>query len=79
QIRDLPYWLLKPAACCGDLAGALLGRELPLSSRKLRVLTTDSLVCTDKLYSTIDTESLLAFRQGLSEYLADRHGAGNEG
>jgi nucleoside-diphosphate-sugar epimerase len=69
NIRNLPYSLLRLAGWIGDAAGKLLGREMPLSSRKLRVLTTDSLIDTTRLYGVIDTEKLANFKEGLGDYL----------
>ncbi len=71
RFRSLPSGLLRPMAAVGDVVSILLGREMPLTRRRLRVMTHDSLVRTDKLHRQIAGQvELRPFRQGLREYLA---------
>lgn len=68
---NLPATLLKPFALLGDLGGWVLRRELPLSSRKLRVLTTDTIVDTSELQRVLPEDlDILSFQQSLRQYLA---------
>ncbi len=72
KITNLPGWLLKGPALVGDLLGKLAKRELPLSSRRLKVMTTDSLVNVDSLHQFLAGRvQLRTFEQGLEEYLND--------
>lgn len=67
---NLPAGFLKPFACVGDAIGWLLRHEMPLSSRKLRVLTTDTIVDTTELQKALpENLNLLSFRDSLRDYL----------
>ncbi len=70
RLKNLPSAVLKPFALAGDLVGAILRREMPLSSRRLRVMTADSVVRTDKLHAALgDAVPFLTLEEGLRAYL----------
>ncbi|NLF32341.1 MAG: NAD-dependent epimerase/dehydratase family protein [Planctomycetes bacterium] len=70
RLPNLSSALLKPFALAGDALGALLRRELPLSSRRLRVMTADSVVRTDRLQAALGgAVTFLTLEEGLRAYL----------
>lgn len=72
KIRNLPSWALRPPALLCDAAGAVLGRELPLSTRRIRVMTTDSLVDVRRLHAALaGNVRYRSFEEGLREYLRE--------
>ena len=70
KIINIPYWLLKPFAVLGDVCGWILRGEMPLSSRKLKVMITDTLIDTGKLQSQLkDQMGFIPFEDGISHLL----------
>lgn len=53
KLLNLPAWLLRPAAWAGDALGLLTKHEMPLSSRRLGVMTSDSVVSTARLMEVL--------------------------
>lgn len=47
---SLPSWLLRPVAALGDVAGAVLSRELPISTRLIGVMTRDSILDVSRIH-----------------------------
>jgi nucleoside-diphosphate-sugar epimerase len=73
RLIDIPSYLLKPMAIMGDALGWMLGLEMPLSSRKLRVITNNTIVNTAKLYSALSGKiDLFSFEDGLCDFLKMR-------
>ena len=71
KLVNVPSWFLKPAAWMGDLLGLLAGREMPISSRRVGVMTTDSVVRTERLEAILQGRVRFAtLAEGVSEYLA---------
>lgn len=70
KVRNLPVCLLRPLGWVGDAVGKLAGREMPISSRRIRVLTTDSVVSTRRLEEVLAGRvELLDLEAGLADYL----------
>ncbi|MFB3892651.1 MAG: NAD-dependent epimerase/dehydratase family protein [Phycisphaerae bacterium] len=70
RIINLPLWLIRPMALLGDLAGWALRREMPLSTRRLRVVTSDTLIDTSRLEGILkDRLALRPFEECLKDYL----------
>jgi len=49
RIIRIPYWLMKCAAYCGDLLG-LLGVRFPMTSFRLKNMTTDNIINLEESY-----------------------------
>lgn len=72
RVMNIPDLLIRPMARLGDIGGKILGRELPLSSRKLSVLTSNSVIDTTKLYAAMgDDVEIVSFEEGLREYMGE--------
>jgi UDP-glucose 4-epimerase len=72
SIVSVPSWLVWPLARIGDLLGAAFGKELPISSRRLDVMKSDSVVSTGKLEDAIqDRCQLILFHDCLAEFRLD--------
>jgi GlcNAc-P-P-Und epimerase len=70
RVRNLPSLLLRPFGWLGDLLGAILRREMPISSRRIQVMTTDSLVNTERLHGLLKgCVPYFSFEEGLRDYL----------
>lgn len=68
RLLNVPFWLLKPFAVLGDILGRILGREVPLCSRKLEVMTADAVVDTSKLHSRLrGCVDFTSIKDGLSQ------------
>ena len=70
KIMRIPGWLLKCFAMPGDLIGWVLCTEMPLSSRKLKVMTTDTLIDTTRLQLELKSRlRFKSFEDGMRELL----------
>jgi|GEM_PF-2506739 len=66
KIINIPGRLLKLFAVLGDLMGWVLRAEMPLSSRKLKVMTTNTLIDTAKLQLELDGKvNFTSFKDGM--------------
>ena len=70
KIINIPSWLIKPFAVLGDVLSWILWVEMPLSSRRLKVMTTDTLIDTSKLQSELkDQMDFIPFEDGMKQLL----------
>lgn len=70
KIINIPNWLIKPFAVLGDLLSWVLRVEMPLSSRRLKVMITDTLIDTSKLQSELkDQMGFISFEDGIRHLL----------
>ncbi len=73
KLISVPTWLLRPAAWGGDVLGRVVRREMPISSRRLRVMTAPSVVATSKLTTCLKGRmEFTPLRDGLIAYLSAR-------
>lgn len=70
KIINIPNWLIKPFAILGDLMSWILRVEMPLSSRRLKVMITDTLIDTSKLQSELKEQiGFIPFENGIRKLL----------
>ena len=68
---NLPKWLLAGPALVGDLAGKIVGKEMPLSTRRLRVMTSDAVVDVSRLHEALaGGVEYVSFEEGMKQYLS---------
>lgn len=72
KVINIPSCLLKHFAVLGDVFGWIFSTELPVNSRRLKVITTDTLIDTSKLQRILKNEiQFTAFEDGVRQLLEE--------
>jgi nucleoside-diphosphate-sugar epimerase len=72
RIVSIPTWIVRPIALMGDLVGNLVRKEMPISTRRVRVMTEDSVVDSTKIHRDLAGRVVfMSLSEGMRDYLRE--------